>query len=224
MVSYTLPIDMARSPHRVIVSRDVTDTRAAGRTAAALAQAAAQLVGAGTTTEILVGMARHAVEGSLALQCGIAVVGDDHSLVLGGYKPKPEARALLSVAPPEEVVEAMTAGQIIVGAAPGAPVVLPDARAIWEAHPAVKGFAATLDLDWRAGVYLPVSWRGRVMGLFGVYLPRGLTGPSEAELTFYTALADQCAVAVTNAQLASRAKRRLLPRSGPGWRVSCTTR
>jgi PAS domain S-box-containing protein len=206
MVSYSFPIDMAGAPHSVMVLRDVTDTRAASRTAAALAQAAAQLVGTGTTTEILVGMARHAVQGTRALQCGIAVVGDDHNLILGGYKPMTEARRLLSLAPPEEVIEGMTAGRILVGAIPGAPVVLPDARAIWEAHPAIKAFASALNLDWQAGVYLPLSWEGRVMGLFGVYLPRGLTGPSEAELSFYTALADQCAVAVTNAQLASQAR------------------
>lgn len=44
-----------------------------------------------------------------------------------------------------------------------------------------------------------------MFGLFGVYLPSGLTGPSEVELAFYTALADQAAVAVTNARLASQA-------------------
>lgn len=70
-----------------------------------------------------------------------------------------------------------------------------------------KAFASTLrGLDWQAGVYVPLSWESRVFGLFGVYLPAGVAGPSEAELAFYTALADQAAVAVTNSRLNSQAR------------------
>jgi signal transduction histidine kinase len=101
----------------------------------------------------------------------------------------------------------MTAGSIVIGGVPGKPVVLPDARSAWEGDPATEAFAATLTgLDWQAGVYVPLSWENRVFGLFGVYLPLELAGPSEEELAFYTALADQAAVAVTNARLASAAR------------------
>jgi len=85
------------------------------------------------------------------------------------------------------------------------PVVLPDVRSVWEANPVTKGFAAALGVDWQAGVYVPLSWENRVVGLFWAYLPAGLTGPTEAELAFYTALADQAAVAVANARLAAQA-------------------
>jgi signal transduction histidine kinase len=51
-----------------------------------------------------------------------------------------------------------------------------------------------------------------VVGVFGVYLPSGLAGPSEAELAFYTALADQAAVVVTNARLAASVERSRLAR------------
>ncbi len=44
-----------------------------------------------------------------------------------------------------------------------------------------------------------------MFGLFGVYMPSGLAGPSEEELAFYSALADQAAVAVSNARLAAKA-------------------
>ena len=102
---------------------------------------------------------------------------------------------------------------------------LPDARSVWEADPATGAFAATLKgLDWQAAFYVPLSWEKRVFGVFGVYLPPGLAGPSDEELAFYTALADQAAVAVTNARLASRPARRRLCWSGPGWPVSCTIR
>jgi signal transduction histidine kinase len=86
--------------------------------------------------------------------------------------------------------------------------VLPDARSIWSADPVTRAFAAATDgrLDWQAGVYVPLSWENRVIGLFGVYLPAGLAGPSEVELAFYTALADQAAVTVANARLTAQAR------------------
>jgi PAS domain S-box-containing protein len=219
IVCSTFAIDVSGGFHGAVILRDLTGTRAAARTAAALAQTAAQLVGAGTVDEILAGIARHAVEGTRALVCGIAVVGDDHKMAsVGAYSSpgygllpgsgKTRNRAWDSFAEVtgEEVIDAMTAGSIAIGGVPGNPAMLPEARTAWEANPVTRAFAATLTgLDWQAGVYVPLSWEGRVFGLFGVYLPSGLAGPSEEELAFYIALADQAAVAVTNARLASAA-------------------
>ena len=88
IVCSTFAADVAGGHHGVTIFRDVTGPRAASRTAVALAQTAAQLVGAGTTDEVLAGIARHAVEGTRALACGITVVGDDHKLASGGgYGP-----------------------------------------------------------------------------------------------------------------------------------------
>jgi PAS domain S-box-containing protein len=213
-------IDMAGHPHGVAVFWDLTGPRAAARTAAALAQTAAQLVGAGTTDEILAGIARHAVEGTRAMVCGIAVVGGDHKMAsVGAYsspanrlppasgKTRSPAWDSFADVSGEEVIEAMTVGSIVIGGVHGKPVVLPEARTAWEANPVTRAFAATLTgLDWQAGVYVPLSSQGRVFGLFGVYLPSGLAGPSEEELAFYTALADQAAVAVINARLAAQAR------------------
>ena len=181
------------------------------RTAAALAQTAAQLVGAGTTEEILVGIARHAVEGTRALAVGIVVVGEDHKLAVSGGYGFPDAGRSR---------QAWTAGSITLDDLPGGdvllvgePVVLPDARSAWEASPVMAGFAATVEgMDWQGAVSVPLSWEGEVLGVFGVYLPSGLAGPSEAELAFYTALADQAAVAVTNARLAASLERSRLAR------------
>jgi PAS domain S-box-containing protein len=218
IVCSTFAADVAGGHHGVTIFRDVTGPRAASRTAVALAQTAAQLVGAGTTDEVLAGIARHAVEGTRALACGITVVGDDHKLASGGgYGPgyglppvsgetRSAGRIALADIPGEEVIKAMTAGSIVIGGVPGKPVVLPGARSGWEANPVTRAYAATLTgLDWQAGVYVPLSWENRVFGLFGVYLPPGPAGPSEEELAFYTALADQAAVVVTNARLASQA-------------------
>jgi PAS domain S-box-containing protein len=87
----TFTIEMTGSLHVVAIFRDLAGPRAAARTAVALAQTAAQLVGAGSTEEILVGIARHAVEGTRALTVGIVVVGHDHKLTASGGYGFPDA-------------------------------------------------------------------------------------------------------------------------------------
>jgi hypothetical protein len=101
----------------------------------------------------------------------------------------------------------MTAGSIVIGEAPGKPVVLANARSEWEASPVTKAFAATLNgLDWQAGVYVPLCLGELRVRPSGGVSAGGVAGPSEAELAFYTALADQAAVVVTNARLNSQAR------------------
>jgi PAS domain S-box-containing protein len=215
IVASTFAIEIAGVHHGVTFFRDVTGTRAAARTAMALAQAASQLVGAGSPDEILSGLARHAVESTRALSCGITIAGEDHKLASAGaygpdgpgYGEANPAWIALADAPVERVIEAMTLGRIVLGETPGKPVVIPDARAVWEASPLTRPFAVNLStVDWRAGVFLPLSWENHVFGFFAVFLPDGVAGPSEEELAFYTALADQAAVAVTNARLTSQAR------------------
>ncbi|MGH3857786.1 MAG: sensor histidine kinase, partial [Pseudonocardiaceae bacterium] len=95
-----------------------------------------------------------------------------------------------------------------VGEVPGKPVVLPDVLSVWKAtNPVTRALAAAMKgLDWRGGVFVPLSWENRVFGLFMVFLSPGVAAPSEEELAFYTAVADQAAVAVSNARLASQAR------------------
>ena len=73
-------------------------------------------------------------------------------------------------------------------------------------------------LERQRAVFVPLAWENRVFGLVGVFLPPGVPGPSEAELAFYTALADQAAVAVTNARLTADARQAatLAERTPPG--------
>ena len=204
-------IEMSGSLHCVAIFRDLAGPRNAARTALALAQTTAQLVGAGTTEEILVGLGRHAVEGTRALAVGIVVVGDDHKLaVSGGYGFPDAGRSRRAWTAGSVTLDDLPGGDVLLA---GQPVVLPDARSAWEASPVMAGFAATVEgMDWQGAVYVPLSWGGQVLGVFGVYLPSGLAGPSEAELAFYTALADQAAVAVTNARLAASLERSRLAR------------
>lgn len=207
----TFAIDIDGRPHSGVMLRDLTGPQSTWRTAAALAQTTAQLVRTGTTEEILTGLARHAVEGTRAPAVGITVVGDDHKLVVaGGYGFPSTTKSR----------EAWTAGSITLGDLPSGDVlltnntvVLPDARPLFEASPVLKGFAAALDgMDWQGVIYVPLSWENRVFGFFGVFLPPGVAGPNEGELAFYTALADQAAVVVTNARLAASVERTLLAR------------
>jgi len=216
IVCSAFDVEVAGSHRGVAIFQDLTDSRAAARAAAALAQSTAQLVRAGTTTdEILAGIARHAVDETRALACGISVVGEDHQLAsAGGYglsladgKASSDLWTALADHRGEDVVAAITAGSIVIGQIPGKPVVLADARSAWETDPVIQGFATGLEsLDWQAGVYVGLSWENRVFGLFAVYLPTGVVGPTEAELAFYTALADQAAVVVTNARLNAQAR------------------
>ncbi|MEO9200507.1 MAG: histidine kinase [Antricoccus sp.] len=211
IVCSTFAIVVEGHPQRVVILNDLTGPLGAARTGAALSQTTARLVGAGTTEEILVGLARHGVEGSRALAIGTIVVGEDHKLVAsGGYGyPAQEASR-----------EAWAAAGVTIDDLPGAEgllagrtVVLPDARERWEASSVLAPFAATLTaLDWRTSVNVPLTWEGKLLGLFGAYLPSSVAAPSEAELAFYTALADQSAVAVTNARLAASVERTRLAR------------
>src|SRR5271170_912217 len=203
-------VDAAGSRLGVAIFQDLTGPRAAARAAVALAQTAAQLVRAGTTEEILAGIARHAVEGTRAVACGITVLDDHHKVASSGGYGLPAASVEAMAAWRSPIASgSLTLDDLPVGDAilTDKPIVLPDARSVWEGNPATEAFAATLKgLDWQAAVFLPLCWEKRVFGVFRAHLPSGLAGPSEEELAFYTALADQAAVAVTSARLGSEAR------------------
>ncbi len=205
IVCSTFAVELAGNPHWVAIFRDLSGARAGARTALALAQTAARPV-TGTTEEALAGIARHAVEGTRAVLSIIGLVGDDHKLAaIGGYG-HPETVAALAAwtAVPPNLYD-VPGGDVLIT---GRPIVLPDARTRLEAYPRLAVFAATLAcVDWQAVAYVPLSWEGRVFGMLTAFLPSGLDGPSEVELAFYTALAGQAAVAVTNARLAASLER-----------------
>lgn len=196
-------IDISGEPHGVAIFRDLTVPHAAARTAVALAQTAGELVRTRNTEEILDVMARHAVEATRALACGIAVIDEGGRLATSGNYGLPDTANAVATSSTIALAD-IPDGELILE---GKPVVKPDARVALEANPGMAAYAATLrGMDWQAGITLPLSWENQVFGVFRVYLPSGLAGPSEVELLFYTALADQAAVAVTNARLASEGR------------------
>src|SRR5450755_3264414 len=139
IVYSTFAVEIAGSPHLVAIFDDLTGPRAAGRVAVALAlaQAASQLVGAGTTDEILAGIARHAVEGTRALTAGIVVVGEDHKLATaGGYGFPARIQSREAWTAASITLDDLPGGEVLLT---GRSVALPDARLQWEANPVIEG-------------------------------------------------------------------------------------
>jgi signal transduction histidine kinase len=145
------------------------------------------------------------------LAIGTIVVGDDRKLIAsGGYGYPAQEASREAWAAASVTIDDLPGGE---GLLDGETVVSPDARARWEASAVLAPFAATLTaLDWQGAVYVPLTWENKLLGLLGAYLPSGVSGPSEEELAFYTALADQSAVAVINARLAASVERTRLAR------------
>jgi PAS domain S-box-containing protein len=198
-----MDVDVAGRAHRVGFMRDVTAEHDAAHRALVFAQTSAQLVGAASVEEIATAIARQAVEATQAAACVIVVADEDGRLVVVGSHglpvtwPQAPAGGVLSFAD-------VPGGQTLLA---GKPVVLPDAPAVYESNAATASIAADIrSLNWQGQVYAPLSWRGDVFGRLVMYLPSRADRPSEADLAFYTALADQAAVAVMSARLAVQAR------------------
>ena len=217
VVCSTFAVEGPTHPVLVATFWDMSGQQAATRNAAALSYTASRLVSAeATLNEILADVARHAFEGSRALSAGIVVMGSDHRLGSGGgyggdganFGDASASWNALNIGPGEQVIEALGAGDIVVGRPPGKPVVLLDARGRWTASPVLGAFAETMaGSDWKGAVCVPVSWQNEVIGVLGAYLPAHVATPDEDELAFLSALADQAAMAVSNFRLTAAAAR-----------------
>jgi signal transduction histidine kinase len=85
----------------------------------------------------------------------------------------------------------------------GRAVVLADARTRLRQDPTFLPLCDVLDagLDWQTAVYVAIAARGKVLGGLCAYFPAGVPSPTEAELTYLTALADYGALAVEHDRL-----------------------
>lgn len=214
MVFAPFRVDVDGRPHGAALFRDFTETRAAARAAAALAQSAAELVGEKSTSEMLASTARHIVEGTCAVWAGLAVVAESGTFSSGGaFGPDggesfltSEAYRAVQTAPAERYLDAMTGGTMQVGQAPNRAITL--TRGTWEQDPILSTYGrVVLEHDWEFAVNIPLVYDNRVTGALMVLLPTGTTALSDAELVFSTALADHAAVAVANDRLSGEAAR-----------------
>jgi signal transduction histidine kinase len=185
-------------PHGAAIFRDITDARVAARNAAALGQTAAQLAGRSPLGAVLSELARHAVEATRAVACAIGIAGEDGTLRAGGAEGVPDEFRRVSLLGTLRIID-MPDGDVVLG---GRIAVIPDAKRRWMDSPRAAATGRTLQpLDWQVGVHVPLSWGEEVIGVLGVFLPSTVSGPTEAELAFYAALADQAVVAVVNDRL-----------------------
>jgi signal transduction histidine kinase len=87
-------------------------------------------------------------------------------------------------------------------------VYFPDGRQLLGQDPKFDVLLEALEpLDWQACMYVFMTWRGTVVGDVAAYFPRGVPGPTEAEMSFLAGLADHAAVAVANTRLLDQAQR-----------------
>ena len=214
MVFAPFRISVKGRTHGAALFRDFTETRAAGRAAAALAQSAAELVGQRSVSDVLAGTARHVVEGTRAFWAGLALVGESGTFDSGGaYGPggadvgfTSEGYQSVQAAPAQRYLDAMTGGTMRIGDAPGRAKT--STRATWEQDPVLSTYGrAVLQHDWRSAVSVPLAYDDRVIGALMVLLPTGITALTDAEVAFCTAMADHAAVAVANERLSRQAAR-----------------
>jgi PAS domain S-box-containing protein len=186
------------------VFRDVTDARRLEREAAALAQMAASVSIAGSLEATLDALARSVVQASEAVACVILLYDAEqeqlrtvgtHGLP-DGYAAAMEAAKRGGARPPS--VNVARSRQMLV---------VPDLRRRLLADPLFAPLHDLLrEVTWEPAVYVPLRYRGRVVGaLVGMFQPQ--PGPTSSEISFLTAIADQAAVAVENAQLHDRSQR-----------------
>ncbi len=192
----SFPID--GSPHGAAIFRDVTDAHQATRNAAALGQTAAQLAGRSPLDAVLSQLAHHAVKATRAVGCAIGITAEDGTLQADGAEGLPhEFRRAWSGGTLR--ISDLPDGETVLG---GRMAVIPDAKRRWLDRPASAHAGEKLQpLDWQAGVHVPLAWGEEVIGLLAIFLDQSVSGPTEEELAFYTALADQAVVAVVNDRL-----------------------
>jgi PAS domain S-box-containing protein len=184
-------------PHGVAVFRDTTGTRDAGRAAAALGQAAAQLVGRRPLHEVLETLADDVIDTTRGAACVIGVADGGGALSRGG------ASGLTST-----LHARLVGGGVSISDLPDADVVLEGRTAVvtdiesrWRSSLRPEIGDALAGLGWETGVHVPLSWGTKILGVMLVFLPREVSAPTAAELASYGALADQAAVAVINDRL-----------------------
>ena len=187
--------------HGAAIFRDATEAREAGRSAAALGQTAAQLAGRNPLPNVLWDLAGHAVSATRAIACAIGITGHTGDLQAGAAPGVPQAFRDISLTTGLRIAD-LPDGDVVMS---GRVAVVLDAKARWLTGPRPDIGATLQDLDWQPGVHVPLSWGEEVIGVLAVFLPSTVSGPTEAELAFFTALGDQAAVAVINDRLLTEA-------------------
>ena len=182
----------------IIMIRDMTEQRQLERKAEVLAQFATNMACADSLEATLNALARSVVTATGVMACLVPLISGvpPQFRVVGSYGLPSGYAADLSrlvqsgVFPP--TLQAFEERRIVV--AEGIRQLhLADAR-YTPVHPFLR------EVGWDTVVCIPLIYRGESLGVFTVYCPPG-PPPSEGEIAFFSAIADQAAVAVENARL-----------------------
>jgi PAS domain S-box-containing protein len=182
----------------IIVLRDVTHLRQLERKAEVLAQFATTMVSADSLEATLNALAHSVVQATGVVACLVPLISGTPPLfrVVGSYGlPQGYAASLGSLVKHGIFLPTLQAFEErhIVVAEGLRQALLADARYI-----PVHSFLQAV--CWDTVVCVPLIYRGECRGVFTVYCPPG-PPPDDGEIAFFSAIADQAAVAVENARL-----------------------
>ncbi|WP_152204200.1 PAS domain-containing sensor histidine kinase [Georgenia thermotolerans] len=175
------------------VFHETTSVRQAQREAAELGAAAARMAAGSSTTDVLDALVRETVAATRALGA-LLLVEDGRGLL----------RPAASTGVPDALVEAMAASPARLLDLPAGPMLargragfLSDDRERLAAGVRTASWVDALDeLSWEGTAKFPV-WRDEhVAGVLVVVVPARVTAPSEAELAFWSSMAEQAGVAL----------------------------
>jgi PAS domain S-box-containing protein len=182
----------------IIMIRDMTELHQLERKAEVLAQFATNMACADSLEATLNALARSFVQATGAMACLVPLISGTppQFRVIGSYGLPPGYAAGLGNLVRKGVflptLQAFEERRIVV--AEGVRHLhLADPRRT-PVHPFLR------EASWDTLVCIPLIYRGESLGAFTVYCPPG-PPPGEGEIAFYSAIADQAAVAVENARL-----------------------
>lgn len=183
--------------------RDITPYRQLERKAEVLSQFAANMAYADSLEATLDALARSVVKATGVMACLVPLLSGTppQFRVVGSYGLPPGYVAALG-----QIVQAGTCPPTLQAFNEQRTIVAHGVRQSNLTDPRWAPTHAYLrQVTWDTVVCIPLIYRGVSQGVFTVYYPAGL-GPCEEEITFFSAIADQAAVAVENARLAVEAQ------------------
>ena len=187
------------------IFRDTTELRGAAAHAASLAQAAAAAAAGADLQQMLRALAQAGLKATSAVAVALDLVdAEDKVIRSGGRACMPPGYAAAITACSAAGARVPDIEQLYAGR----PIVFPDGRQLLGQDPKFDPLLKALEpLDWQACMYVFMTYRGTVVGDVAAYFPAGVSGPTEAEMSFLAGLADHAAVAVANTRLLDQAQR-----------------
>ncbi len=191
-----------------IMFHDMTETRRLAREVEALRQIASRLAFADSLEGTLNKLAQSVVQATGTVACGVCLVDEKgKGRVFGSYGIPRDAD---TEARWKQAMERGADLPNLESVRERRPLIHTDARKKLLNDPLFEPMYPLLrEAAWDTVASVPLLYRNRAIGALNVFYPRG-KNPSDAEIAFLTAIADQAAVAVENARLFAEAKEKAI--------------